>query len=333
MSAGNFRYEINVPRIYIPRHRELVIGGERPLETKMRLKGFFRCVLKRSDGSVIKDTGWFPNLITNSGLLEVRDQSGWVQFLQPGSSATTPAVTDTGAIAPFGTRKASSSVARAWGAANAYVYYRWMWQFLEGEATGSWREIAIHRQVSSGNCFSRALVLDELGSPATIVKGADNVLEVYYELRNYPEASDLNTAIDISGTAYDVLSRPGKVGQTSGGVPVWNLGNREILDAPTLQVAYTGTIGASTGEPTGPITSLFGVDGCSSTVVASGKYYNDVRLQVGIDGWVATIRSLLLRTGNCYWQHQYTKTVGGGGIVKTNEQRLRLHWRLSWARL
>lgn len=307
------------------------------------IKGFFRCVLRTRAGIILKDTGWFPNVITNSGMEFIRDQTSWFQWLELGQGSTAPAQTDTNLTSVLdGIRKTGSGAGEDW--TSTYYYLRYKHTFAEGESTGNVRELALFRNSVGGNCFSHALIRDSGGNPITIVKGADKILDVYYEIRNYPKLTDTTGTINITHPpndtpiSYDYTVRAAEFADPGGSPVRWGVQGRETLvNTSSRYIAYTGgDLGPTNGVPTGTsLGSLFGDTGFEVSIIGSGNYYNDVQLQVGIDLWNHANGILAVRfvTGNCVWQIKYAQVTGGGAIPKTDEDRLRLNFRLSWVRL
>lgn len=304
--------------------------------------GYFRLVLKERDGTVVRDTGWMKNLITNNGMVYIRDTVNYAEYVQLGSSNTAPAFTDTSVTTSIdGVRAQLLNTVRGYGGGNTYTYNRRSCSFLTGQSTGTIREMAVFPRSSGGNCFSHALLVDSGGSPTEITKGADQQLIVYYETRNYPKLTDTTGTIDISGTSYDYTVRARLWTQLNSGFPVWTAptGSREIIsDYGPGYVAYRdGDLGTITSNgPTGTaIGSATGTGTAFTQVIGSGTYYNDGQLQVGINDWnhANGIRCVVYSTDHCYWQIKYAQTSGGATIPKTNEDRLRLRWRVQFARV
>ena len=320
--------------IFIPKHFP---ENHEPQMACCGLAGYYRLVLRYRDGRIVRDTGWFKNVITNSGMVFVRDSTSWFSFCMLGSGSTTPAITDTNITTPLdGLRKSTSGTTI--GYSSTYIYYRYTFSFTEGQSTGNVRELGNFQSSSGGNCFNHSLVLDGGGSPTTIVKGADQILDVYYEIRNYPKLTDTTGTIDISGTSYNYTVRAAQIDDPGGSTVRWKNNSREILNASsTSHVAYTGgDLGATTESPTGTsLGSLSGDSGFATSIIGTGSYYNDVQLQVGIDSWnhASGIRCVQIMTGNCVWQIKYVAVSGGGAIPKTDEDRLRLRFRLAWTRI
>lgn len=334
----------NGPYIIVPPKR--LIQAE-PIMSGCGVAGYFRMVLKERDGTVVRDTGWMKNLITNSGMIYIRDDANYASRIELGSGNTAPAFTDTGVTTSIdGIKNTLSGDVKGYGGGNTYVYTRAKATFLAGQSTGPIREMAVHKFAAggAGNCFSHAILVDSGGSPTEIVKGADQQLDVYYEVRNYPKLTDTTGTIDISGVSYDYTVRAKEWTQTFSGLPIWEAptGAREVLNnspASGEYLAFTGgDLGATTSNgPTGTnLGSLFGDTGAAVTqVTASGTYYNDGQLQVGIDYWnhANGIRCVTYVGGNTSWQIKYAQTTGGAAIPKTDEDRLRLNWRLQFDRV
>jgi len=298
----------------------------------MGIKGFGRFVLRDLMGRIVQDTGWIPNVITNSGMAFIRDSTAYKAYCGLGTSNTTPAITDTDLTTPLPTRVSNASLlADAWSG-TSYRYERKSWRFGSGVNTGAIREAAVFPG-PTGDCFSHFLAVDGSLTPITITKGVDNILDVYYEVRNYPPTGDATGAIDITGVSYDYTLRACQVGN---GTDWKGVDSREILSGTIgTMVVYDGNIGATTGSPSGTSDQLSLGEGSASSVIGSGDYYNDVQLQIGLDNgnFGGGLRSVKLVTGNCRWQCQYDATSGGAAINKDLEKRLRLNFRLAWARL
>lgn len=128
-------------------------------------------------------TGWFDNLITNAGLRALLSTSTISARCVVGSSSQVPAATDTTLVNRMGSMSGSGSKAIGYDAANGFGWTRMTYAFTPGQATGNVREVGITLTSTSSNLFSRALVRDASGQPATITVLADEYLTVIYELR------------------------------------------------------------------------------------------------------------------------------------------------------
>jgi hypothetical protein len=302
---------------------------------QMGIKGYCRFILRQRDLSVIYDTGWFPNIITNAGMVNIRDLGGGHNYSELGSDNTAPAITDTDVIASLGARKAGSGITTDYVAASPdYIYSRIGYRYEAGHATGNVREICTYRNSAGDDANTRNLVIDTGGNPVTIVKGAENILDTYHEYRNYGPTGDATGSIDVSGTTYNYIARACQFYDGTPEIRWTGATARESLASfGDYHYGCTGDLVAydSASLPVGNIKRSG--SGNALSIQATGDYYNDVQIQAGIDAWNITIRTVVINTGNCLWQIQYDKAVGGGGIVKTDEDRLRLNYRLSWVRL
>lgn len=129
-------------------------------------------------------TGWFDNLITNAGLRALLSTSITIAArCVVGSSSQVPAATDTHLVDRMGSIISGSKL-NGYDAANGFGWTRITYAFAPGQAKGNVREVGITLSTSaSSNLFSRALVRDASGQPATITVLADEYLTVIYELR------------------------------------------------------------------------------------------------------------------------------------------------------
>lgn len=312
-------------------------------EVQMGVAGYYKFVLKNRDGSIAQVVDWFPNLITDLGMSRIVNYDGgitsWGAYLAIGSSATTPTFADTVMGAQLGTRTDVTTSTSA-VVYDSYMYRRYTHRYIEGNGTGTIREVGYFSASTGGVMFSHALLVDGSGTPTSIVKDADQSLDVYYELRNYPKLSDSTGTFDLSGTAYNYTFRPLNLNPADiFGSANWTVNSIEKCSASFNNYsAYTGGgLGARTANaPTGTFLnpSLFydTSHAANTYAYAKGSYYTDNQIQCGIDAWHGTITVVTFVTGNCQWQCLYSKVSGGGGIVKTNEDRLRLKIRLTVAR-
>lgn len=235
--------------IWLPK-KELHI----PLQRSVGVKGFFKLDAVRPDGRVRPLTGWFPNLITNAGLNRI-GQGSYLIACQVGTNNTAPSVNDTGLA---GYRAGSTSViADSHGRNSVEPYYGWKrktWRFNAGAASGNLAEVAVASaaaQAGSVN-FSRALILDEEGNPATVTVLSDEYLDVTYEVRLYPDTTDYTGTITITGSGdHTYVARPSQVTGT-----IWSglLGNAASFDpyggSSSLSV-WNGSLGGITTTPSG----------------------------------------------------------------------------------
>jgi len=87
---------------------------------------------------------WFPNLITNIGLDRIGTSDDWLNYCQVGSGSSAPSFGDTGLDSYVGTN--STSVGSTYGVSGSSPYYRWykkIYRFNPGHATGNIAEIGI----------------------------------------------------------------------------------------------------------------------------------------------------------------------------------------------
>lgn len=301
------------------------------------VQGLFRCILRERDETVAQDTGWFSNLITDTGMERIKISPGYAYGLI-GSSNTAPAVTDT----KMGTYLAgpiSDALSPTIGfrtTPQRHGYGQYNWRFDTGVGTGTVREVGATNTNSSSSYLlsSRALVADSGGTPMEIVKGADQILDVYHERRVIVKLTDWTGIVDISGVNYDVIIRAGRAytaRESFGGGPValWDPTSGispNVGFSPGL--AYATDIDPNVwGYPSG--TGVAATGETSTTVIDDGTWYETTQIEVLLDGFnvVGGIRSIFLPAGCSSWQVQFDPVV-----PKTNEKRLRLNFKFTYAR-
>ncbi len=269
---------------------------------------------------------WFPNLVTNNGLNLIGSASNWLSFCQVGSGSSPASHSDTALasrIAATGARVTSVQGAQA-----EPPYFAWRrntYRFNEGVAAGNIAEVGVG-PATSGNLFSRALVLDGSGNPTAISVAANESLDVSYELRYDPPATDLTFTLELAGITHTVTSRAANVTTTNAyGWSIREAGSEATIAGSTSR-AFSGTIGPITGSPTG---SLSSPPSASDAAYSAGSYRRD-----GTATWVLAngnfpggIGAIRISHGIGNYQFGFSPP-----IMKDATKVLALTFRHSWAR-
>lgn len=295
-----------------------------------RMSGRFKLEAIRPDGRVRPLTGWFRNLITNSGLDAIGVSADWLANCRVGSGNSAPDVGDTSLDAEIASTNTVVGNVLANSGASLYFTSRAIkFRFSTGAAEGNLAELGIFRSNPPFSMFSRALILDGDGDPTTVTVLSDEVLDVTYEWRNYPVLEDVESSVTISGEDYDVTTRPSNVGSTSWG----GSGGGTLGGAGGGIAVYDGAIGPVTGAPAG---STSGSNDVTAGGYTSGNYFAEYSVSLALDqgNFGGGIRSVFFGLGN-----------GGGGtalgfmqsefdppIPKTSSDILSLQFRHTWAR-
>ena len=126
--------------IYVPKYseRNFVIPVQASMEARYRLQ------VRRPDGRVRSDTGWFTNLLTDAGLNFMGANANWLRWCKVGSGTATPANSDT-SLASFiaATNSVQSEVSAAQSTAPYYSSRTIVYRFAAGDAAGNLSEVGI----------------------------------------------------------------------------------------------------------------------------------------------------------------------------------------------
>lgn len=287
-----------------------------------QLAGRFKIEAIKPDGTVRLLADWFENLITDNGLELFGNSSTYLTYCQVGTGSTTPANGDTALVSRIaGT---STQQATSQGAQASAPYFCWRqktFRFAEGVAAGNLAEVGVGA-ASTGNLLSRALILDNMGSPTTITVLADEVLDVTYELRVYPATTDWTGTVTLDSVDYDVVGRAAGVTSNS----YWTIGANGTNNVVASSSAYNGAIGAITGLPSGSTSSTSSFSTASYSAATLRK---DATLVWGLNngnlaGGITAIRAPF-GVGN--YQFSFDPA-----IPKDDTQILSLTVRNIWAR-
>lgn len=296
------------------------------LKPEIAMQGFYRLTVRRRDGSVKQDTGWFPNLILDEGLNGIGKHQVF-NTCYVGSGSTPPIATNTKLENLVGSTSGTQSQAN--GYLDVTPYYGWsrrVYRFLEGAATGNLSEVGVGYSTAT-YLFSRALILDGNGAPTTITVLADEVLDVAYELRLYPPLTDNNFNLTIAGVNYACKMRAAGVSSDA-----WSPYGLLLYgtDSPYLGSVYDGDIGTMFQYPSG---NSGGYTDYQTLPYANNSlkrgYRNNYDLNTANFGTGIKAIQLYTQSGNTLgsWQCSFTPP-----IPKTNTKKLSLTFEVSWAR-
>jgi len=328
------------PHIWVPRTK--IIEPRDPLIVGVTAAGLFRLRTIRPGGGVVKDTGWFPNLITNTGL-DMFGSGSSLNRAYVGTGNSTPNVTDTALntqVAYGVTTQSQTWLVNQGGDAR----YCQMTSTERISAPGSAHNLAEVGYGSSSTLFSRALILNSEGIPTTISWGADEALDVTYALRIYPPVDDYFTTMTVAGVDYDVTIRASTTnawGAFQGGLGASIFVSSNFAGFSGATTVYNGTIGAVTSSPSG---AYAGTTSTSASSYVTGTYFREGQAIFGltagnVPGGITAFRISFGRGGNgdgsySYGRHFQLGITGGGtgAIPKTESQNMSIGWRTLWSR-
>lgn len=324
-------------RLIILKRRSIEI----PVSFKTTYKGHFRLEAIRLDGTK-RFLAEFDNLITNGGMDMLSGSANPTGLCAVGSGNNTPAFTDTS----LQTLVASTTnlISTTTSAASSSPYYGqsiYTWQFPVGAATGNLSEVGAGP--STGNLFSRALILDGGGSPTTITVLSNEALNVVYTLQQYVPLTDVTGNISLGGTSYPWLIRA--LAATNPNTWTWDT----RFAGPYLNGTFTqqawATYAAS-GVPkaitAGLVLPGYPGDTYTNSSYTSGSYEADIQVQWSISAGNtgSGINWFQIALGNYGNVSTSTQNRGayqiwissGPAIPKDNTKVLTLNMSCIWAR-
>lgn len=321
------------------------------MNTNIGMTGEFRCVVKKSDGSIKTDTGYQKNLILNQGLdfFGGNNGSDMMAYCVIGSGNSQPSYTqnklDTAVLGVSGTEystKYDYDVARD---GNLYKTNKVSKYSFTGLNNVNISELGLASSYSDETTYflcTRALIKDSQGNPATITVLNGEILEIYYKLWVVYDTTDktgtLNLLDGVGGsTAYNYIARLAGVGGT-------NIGGSVEYGVSTVGLALSagagnnghfianGEIGAITGTPTGTEAEWISSSSVSTATYISGSYKRQMTLSLSISQANFAIRSALFFTTMAFWQIRFGSVADDSPIIKTDTQILSIPIEVSWGR-
>lgn len=286
-------------------------------------EGYYKIEAVKADGSRRILADWFPNLILNAGLDRMASSGDYLSACQVGSGSTAPIASQTSLAALVASTTTYQADTSANSGSSPFFARRTVtFRFAQGVATGVLAEVGVG-WASSGSLYSRALILDALGTPTTITVLADESLDVTYELRMYAWAAETSGTISLKGVLHNTTLKSANAGEWSLGGPFGS-----ALYTENRCFAYTGSPSVDiSGSPSGTL-----ITGNASAVAASytpGSYAITINITAGLTQWnnalgIGAIRPL---AGWGRWQIGFSPN-----IMKTSSDILTLQVRHSWGR-
>ena len=296
----------------------------------VQFSGRYRLQVFHGDTDILlKDTGWFDNLITDNGLDLLG--TGFPVNCYVGSDTAAPGESDTSILNVL----ASSSSSAATYGVNYTVdpYYGWTqitFTFSIGAVQGTIGQVAVGG--SATTLFSKAQLKTTGGTTTTLTLGGVDRLSLTYELRQCIYTSDVTGVIDINGVSYSYTGRPANISSSG----AWGcragqaVGSQAGSSYCYMHLGAT-SLGAVTGIPDG--TSKSTVPAATSSYV-SGSHRRDFAIGLAtsegnltnINAFVIGVSSAASTNGGT-WQFLLSS-----GVDKTQYQNFRLEFAYTWGR-
>lgn len=310
----------------------------------IKLGGEMKLVITKPDGTTY-ETDWFDNIILNQGLDRLGSGSNQViSYAQVGTGNSTPVATQTALDLPLAgsAQQTSPNGGLTNSGSPSYIQnFTWFFAFAQGAVVGNITEIGISWAAGTGpTLFSRALILDNMGSPTSITIVAIDQLTVYYRLKIQPPLTDTTGSVTIGGTPYNYTGRVAQVGSFSNSV--WTFWAAQIARPGSLTWANTvdsssastygagSVLGAITGSPTL-------ASGTSGTATA-GPYtpgtfsrddtWNWTIAQGNATGGIQAIKLGYSIQGFAEFQYRFATP-----IPKDNTKTMSIVTRITWTRI
>ena len=311
------------------------------MNTNIGMAGEFRCVVKKSDGSIKTDTGYQKNLILDQGLDFFGGGNGYnmMTFCVIGSGNSQPIYTQNKLDATIewavGGRVAYNSDYDAARDGNLYKTNEVKKYTFNGLSNVNISEVGLASEFSSTTDYylcTRALIKDAQGVPATITVLSDEVLEIYYKLWQVFDTTDkvgtINLLDGVGGSvAYNYKLRLCVVGSRI--YQVGGLLTGDFTDLYALSSIFTGDLEDIKGIPSG---FIFGSNSLTLSTYNRGSYRRTILCALTHEEGVGNIRTYVLGTTMGAYQIRFGSVADDSPITKTNIQTLTIPVEVSWGR-
>ena len=304
------------------------------------LYGEVKVIVKRADGTVRLDTGFFPNVITNLGLDALGNGKDLFSFCAVGGGNSTPLNTNTKLDNLLGVGSQISSESKYdYDPVRDTKFYkcsRTVGYRFEGLDNKNISEVGLVDNDGSSQlpAYTRTLIKNSAGNPTVITVLSGEILELQYRLWQVFDLKDkdqvVTAMIDGVEVPVNVKIRLAYVGGTYGS---W--GYHSIIGAPITfrgsarPLFGTGELGEITGMISGRTYELSNI---SWEAYQPSTYKRKFYVNTSIIEAVLPIRSFLFFTGLGAYQVRFGTVAGDLPIDKTNQDILQLGFEMSWGR-
>lgn len=281
----------------------------------------------------------FDNLITDGGLNKLGTTNDVLQYFYLSTDNTIPKFEDSTVPQLIGGVKDTLKMGISDSSLVTAPHYmtRFMTKrFPAGIGTGNITKVATGWGTATrvDGLWSTALLKNSDGSPITITKLADEILDVTYNLTTYVSDTDYTGVVTISGEPYNVIVRPSSMSADWFGneYPISSLGFNNLRGS-------TWDIGDATGFPNGM--------GGHDPAMTTNPYVDKSCELTGVGVFDLTQANYAIRAVEIhfmqvsspryirrnYWQIRFGKVSDDSPIMKTKDHTLTLPpFTISWGR-
>lgn len=311
------------------------------VDTKVKVGAVFNLV-KRKKGSleITGETGWFHNIVLDSGL-DRMSVGTWINGCTVSSDSDEPVPTQTGfasTIARTTTKVGSITGGHNTTDPNApYIWNKVQYRFNEGVATGNISSLGMGWGLN--NLWNAARVKDAQGNPATITVLSDEFLDVYCEIRFYPQLSysgsfDLLDKYDnvVSSHTYDGTYFYGYFGIDSGTSNSAISFRQASLSGSSYY--YISSDATSLTSKTVQTSNVYGYTACNFVEYPTprsikGEIFADLNYANGLHQSFQVGITLWLRQNYSSWGYKWNIDPP---ITKSSTERAYYYLTISWDR-
>lgn len=299
----------------------------------MTVSGEYCLQVRKKTGEVVKDTGFFKNLITNQGLDNIcGSDNNALRYMSVGTGTTAPAITDTQLVnlrAVVDINASGNTAITSLDTTNNYLISTLTASFLNGSASGNISEVGVGMSYDGTLLTSRALVRDANGDPTTITVLSDEDLVVIYKFKIKQPTVDFTGV--VGGYNYTMRACKTTTLSYSDG---WDITSGF---SPTLTLTYsnsywkhtiTGTLGSITG---GLSSALSGAGATISSITKAGYVAGSFKVTcyatLGTSSSDLILKGQEFKFGFTRWQIEFTPAIS-----KLSIQTLRLGYTITLGR-
>lgn len=284
------------------------------LATSIRVETVFKLRVSDKDGNITYESPEFKNIVLNQGL-ERLGVSGVEAYCRVGSGSSTPAAEQAQLDQQVASTSQITERNNGVNVARGYNYISRKYRFETGVAAGNLTEVGVGWGASGATLYNRAMIRDTSNMPTTVTVLADEVLDIFVELRSYVPLTTSRVSANISGVDYEIYFKPLVTSKSNA------FSSAYVCNSAT---GYSGIIQESNTYPSGSSDNF----GITNSNYVPGSLEKTFSVYWGLNsGNAAPLQTVVIETPYSTYQAQFSPT-----IPKTAETVLKLSFKIGWGR-
>ena len=280
----------------------------------IQVETVFKLRVSDKHGNITYESPEFKNIVLNQGL-ERLGVGAIESYCRVGSGSSAPLADQAQLDEQVAATSTITERNNGVNVARGYNYISRKYRFDTGQAAGNLTEVGVGWGASGATLYNRAMIRDTSNNPTTVTVLADEVLDIYVELRSYVPLTTTRVTARISGVDYEIYFKPLVTSKNEAFTRAYS-----CIDA----TGFSGAIQEGNNYPSGYLDSFT----YSNANYVPGSLEKVFSVYWGLNsGNAAPLQTVVIETPFSTYQAQFSPK-----IPKTAETVLKLSFKIGWGR-